>query len=109
MQIEPIDRLKSTLLNIFMGAMHRIARLKTDHAPPTTLGKERAGLRRRVAGLRKRLILQIQDTHRATEKHVTLLIDHLDAGMVLVLGTIDLASLELLIIRKLLFDRHHRL
>src|SRR6266567_9515278 len=107
MQIEAIDRLKGTFLNIFVGAMHRVTSLEPDHAPPATLGKECAGLRWRVAILRKRLVLQVQNAHRATEKHITLLIDHLDTRMVLVLGTIDLASFKLLIVGKLLFDRHH--
>src|SRR6266542_6903673 len=42
MQKEPISNFQRTLLHVFMGAMNRIARLKTNDAPPATLQEKSA-------------------------------------------------------------------
>ena len=89
--------------------MDRVTRLETNDTRPTTLGEQLARLRWCIAILRKSLMLQGYYAHRATQQYITLLVHRLHTRMSFFSSAIDLAGLMLLIIAKLLFNRHHSL
>src|SRR5579875_3195158 len=108
-QVEAIDRLQRAFLDVFMGAVNRIARLEGDNTLPTTLGEQPTRLRGRVAINSELLRLQGDDTHGATQQHLTLLIQYADTRMGLVFRAIDLTRLKLLVVAILFLDAQHSL
>src|SRR6516225_4741977 len=98
MEIEAVDRFQGAFLDIFMSAMHRIARLEANYALPTPLSECPARLGGCKTIIGKGLLLQGNYTHRATKQHITLLIDYFHAWMGLICGAIYFAGLELFVI-----------
>src|SRR5713226_93560 len=106
MQVEPIDRLQGAFLDILVGAMHRVTSLEANHALPTALDELLARLRGGETIPGKSLVLQGNDTHRATQQNTALLVEYFNAGVGLFGRAVDLAGLVLFVIPKFLFDGH---
>src|SRR6266498_3950604 len=85
MQKEPISDFQRTLLYVFMGAMNRIARLKTNDAPPATL-LEKSACRRGVPSifLETRIDWTVDQTNLSSQQPGALIVEPADAGMSLV-------------------------
>src|SRR5258708_2542140 len=98
MQQQAIDDLKRTLLDVFVRAMDRVARLEADDGAPAALGKGGTclGGSEAVGIVHNRLCREYR--HGAGDECVALGVDGGDAGVGFVLGAVDLARFAPLVV-----------
>ncbi len=95
MKKQSVDDLHRTLLNVFVSAMHRVARLEADDRFPTAAFELDARLHRRKT---RRIVFAREHPDGATDEHVFTLVEHGDARMLLVFGSIDVLRFAQLIV-----------
>src|SRR6185503_345439 len=105
MQQQPVYCFKRALDDVLVSPMDRVASLKRDDSPPAFLLEGFASLARVQAIIRKgRVSRPAQQTDRAAQQPVALVIQRADAGMRSVRCQINSFGLALLVVAKFLLE-----
>src|SRR6266566_5170633 len=104
---QSVDRFERALREVLVRAVDRVAGLEANHALPSTLCENRAGLRRIERKLRERRPCALEDRHFAGQIERLLLVEPGDAGVRRVRGPKRVPRLALLVVFEDLVHLEH--